>query len=314
MRSRVNISRGNFDGAIRDLNRIVRQFPRVPQPYYLLAAAHQGAGNLNEAVAVYSAIIKAFPADPQAHHLLGNLYRQQQKLPQARAAYEQALKINPDYLAAVEGILGLELAAKTYDAAHARVRAIVEKYPEKPLPHLLQARVYFAQNKNVEAEAAVKKAIELDPEFMVAHRTLADFYIRTKQADQAIAKLESIVQKSKKEVASLIQLGMLYEANNDFLRARKAYEKVLEVSPNSHVALNNLAAILSEREGDHENAFRYAKKAREVSPYDPFTADTYGWVLWKKGDYDQALNLLQQLPKVFLSPAKFNITSAWHTI
>ncbi len=37
-----------------------------------------------------------------------------------------------------------------------------------------------------------------------------------------------------------------------------------------------------------------ARRARDLRPYDPATADTLGWVLWQKHQYPQALSLLQE--------------------
>lgn len=294
LRSRVQISKGQVDNAISDLNRMIRQYPQVPQSYYLLASAYQVRGAVNDAIAVYTAIAKAFPNDPQAHHLLGGIYVQQRKLPEARQSYEAALKINPDYLAAIDDLIDLDVIRKDYDAALARAQVYLEKYPDKPMPSMLQAKVLFAQSKNDEAERAVKKAIELDPEFTPAHRMLADFYVRTQQTDQALEKLQAIVQKNPKDIGALVQMGMLYEAKSDFPRAQQAYEAVLAINPNNVAALNNLAYIVSEQKGELDRAYQYARKAREVSPYDGYTADTLGWITWKRGDYSQALAILQQ--------------------
>ena len=298
LRARLQISRGDWNNAISDLNQLIRRHPGAPQAYYLLASAHRARGNLDEAIAVYKAITQNFPKDPQALQMIGAVYRQQKKVPQARQAFEQALKVNPDYLAAIDSLVDLDIAAEQHEAALARIQGYVEKYPKSPLPPLLQGKVLFQQQKNAEAEAAVKKAIELDPEFAQAHRALADFYVRSQQTDKAIAKFEAILEDNKKDnkkdMASLIQLGMLYESKNNYARAQQLYEAVLKSNPNSIIALNNLAYILSERLGNVDRGLQYARRARDVAPYDASSADTLGWILWKKGEYAEALAALEQ--------------------
>jgi tetratricopeptide (TPR) repeat protein len=41
-------------------------------------------------------------------------------------------------------------------------------------------------------------------------------------------------------------------------------------------------------------AYEVARKARELLPNDPSTADTLGWILYKRGEYTWALSLLQE--------------------
>lgn len=294
LRAQIQINRGQVNDAIPELVRLTRSAPRVPQPQYLLAGAYLQQRSFAQAVAVYSNLAVRFPTDPQPYQMIGGIHRQQTNFPAARQSYEAALKINPDFLPAIDDLIELDILAQRPKDALARVQGYIEKYPDKPMPRLLQAKILFAENKNTEAEAAVQKAIELDPEFYSAHRALADFYVRTKQLDPAIQKLESMVAKNAKDVASLLQVGMLYESKTNFAKARGAYENLLKVNPSSIPALNNLAYILSERVGDLDAAYQTARKARDLDPYSPFVADTFGWILFKRGEYQPALAALQQ--------------------
>jgi Zn-dependent protease with chaperone function len=60
-------------------------------------------------------------------------------------------------------------------------------------------------------------------------------------------------------------LGDLFYNKKDWLRARMAYDKAIEISPNNHIALNNLAWLLStcedERFRDASKAIQLAEKA-----------------------------------------------------
>jgi tetratricopeptide (TPR) repeat protein len=77
-------------------------------------------------------------------------------------------------------------------------------------------------------------------------------------------------------------------------KARDTYEKLLALNPNSVVGLNNLAGLYSERLNQLDRAYELAQKARILAPGDGSIADTLGWVLYKRGDYQQALTLLQE--------------------
>ena len=72
-------------------------------------------------------------------------------------------------------------------------------------------------------------------------------------------------------------------------KARDAYERLLSINPNSISALNNLAYLYADRLNDLDKAYDLARKARDLQGNDPAIADTFGWVLSKRGEYQQAL-------------------------
>ena len=86
----------------------------------------------------------------------------------------------------------------------------------------------------------------------------------------------------------------VHERLKHFDAARKAYEEILTINPNSPRALHNLAVLYSEHLGNLDVAYDLAKKARETARNEPRTADTLGWISFKKGDYGNALPLLQE--------------------
>jgi tetratricopeptide (TPR) repeat protein len=91
-----------------------------------------------------------------------------------------------------------------------------------------------------------------------------------------------------------MQLALIYDKMKNFSAAREAYEKLLAINGNYTLALNNLAVIYSEDSGQLDKAQDLAKRARTAAPNDPHLADTLGWITFKKGDYRNALPLLQE--------------------
>src|SRR5207248_11668112 len=70
--------------------------------------------------------------------------------------------------------------------------------------------------------------------------------------------------------------------------------KVLALSPNFVPALNNLAYIYSEKLSNLDRATELARKAHELVPAEPSVQDTFGWVLYRQGKYQEAAELLGQ--------------------
>ena len=66
------------------------------------------------------------------------------------------------------------------------------------------------------------------------------------------------------------------------------------INPNFVAALNNLACLYTEQLNDLDKAYDLARKARDLQGQDASVGDTLGWVLYKRGDYQQALPILQE--------------------
>jgi tetratricopeptide (TPR) repeat protein len=190
----------------------------------------------------------------------------------------------------------LDLAAKQYATAIERVQKFIEKDPKQAQALALRAKIYLAQRDFTHAEPDLLKAIELDPKLEPAYLLLAQLYVASNRQEEAIAKLTAFVENNKSAQAApaLMQLAMLNEQLKNFAAARDAYEKLLTVAPNSPLALNNLAVLYSEHFAELDKAYDLAKRANEAAPNEPHLADTLGWILFKKGDYGNALRLLQE--------------------
>jgi Tfp pilus assembly protein PilF len=145
-----------------------------------------------------------------------------------------------------------------------------------------------------QAEAAFKKALDLNSSVLDSYMNLAELYTKVGKVDQAIHEYKTALSKDSKYVPAQMMLGVIFESNKDTVNAQSAYEAVLKVSPKFAPAANNLAWLLIEHGGNSDLALSYAQVAREQQPTDPHIADTIGWIYYKKGIYLKSLSLLEE--------------------
>ena len=290
----LKLRKGNPAAAVELLEPLTKERPQIAQAQYLLATAYLAQQKSDKALAVYRQMTELLPKDPRPSFLIGSVLLGQGQQAEARKAFEKANEISPDYLPAVERLVDLDLADKQYAAAMDRVQKVIDKNPKLASPWGLRAKIYLAQQDFAHAEPDLLKAIELDPKLEPAFVLLAQLYVASNRQEEAIAKLTAFVENNKGASAApaLMQLGMINEQLKHFDAARDAYEKLLAVVPNSVIALNNLAILYSEHFGQLDKAYDLAKRAKEAAN-EPHIADTLGWILFKRGDYNGALPLLQ---------------------
>jgi Flp pilus assembly protein TadD len=90
-------------------------------------------------------------------------------------------------------------------------------------------------------------------------------------------------------------LGMLYEELNRKDVARQYYERALKLDANDPLALNNLAYLLAENNGDLNLALSYAQRAKQRLPTFSEITDTLGWIYMKKNLTDNAIDNFKAL-------------------
>ena len=291
--SELKIRKGSAAAAIDPLKELIKERPQNTQAYYLLATAYLAQRQNAEAASTYQQMVALFPKDPQPSFLLGNVLLTQGQQADARKAFERAVVISPDYLPATERLIDFEIADKQYAAAMARAQQQIDKDPKQAQLWAVRAKVYLAQRDFTRAETDLLKATEIDPKFEAAHLLLAQLYVATDRQDQAIQKLNAFAEPNKSAPA-LLQLAAIYERAKNYAAARDTYEKLLAINGNNALALNNLAVVYSDRFDQTDKALDLAKRARMNFPNNPNLADTLGWVMFKKGDYRNALPLLQE--------------------
>ena len=69
---------------------------------------------------------------------------------------------------------------------------------------------------------------------------------------------------------------------------------IIENDPNNATALNALGYTLADNGIRLEDAYNYIKRAYELSPDDFYILDSMGWVLYRLGRLDEAIEFLQK--------------------
>jgi tetratricopeptide (TPR) repeat protein len=292
--AQINLSTGHGDKVIEPMTRLLKRRPDLRNAALLLAGAYGSLDRFDDAAVVLEELAKLAPQDPQSQIALGMTYRQAKRNDEARQAFEKAVQLAPNNLFAVDQLVELDLLQKRFDAARERVQRQFQKTPNLPASHFLEGKILVGEGKWDAAEAELQRTLQLDANFAAAYDLLIQSYLATNKLPQAISQLQQLLSKDPDNTPALMTLALVYDRMKDFPKARDAYEKLLATQPNFVPALNNLAYLYTEHLNNLDKAFERASKARELLGQDASVGDTFGWVLYKRGDYQQALTVLQE--------------------
>jgi tetratricopeptide (TPR) repeat protein len=290
--AQLDVKKGDVESALGLLEPLIARRPDLVEPKLLLADVYRLQNDFNDAQALYQQLEKSFPTNTNIPLLAGSTYVQQFNEDAARAEFNHVLKIDPANTSAEEELAQLDLTDKNYDAAQQRAQSLVSKNPQEAQPEVLLAKIFLDRGQTNQAEEALSKAARLPGGFQ-ANLLLAQLYFSLKQDKEALDMINLAMAKKPDEPALLMFLATIQTNQKDYPGAATTYEKVLAVNPQYSPAINNLAWLYSDQLGDMDKAYALAQRAHQLLPNDPSTADTLGWILFKRGDYTSALNMFQ---------------------
>jgi tetratricopeptide (TPR) repeat protein len=212
----------------------------------------------------------------------------------ARASLEEALKMNPADLRALQGLRQTYLAQKDPAGALQKVKEYAARQPKSAPVQDFLGILLMANGNRTEARTAFTTAKEADPKFTGADLSLVQMDAAEGKADAARSRLEVILKSNGSNLTARRWLGNLEEMRGNHDAAINHFRQVVANDPNDAQASNNLAFLLLEYHNDNDMALKFAEKAVALNPTTPEFCDTLGWVLYRKGVYNTAIQYLEQ--------------------
>src|SRR5439155_2779774 len=186
-----------------------------------------------------------------------------------RKAFEKAAHLSTNDLLVSYQLVDLDILDENYPAAFERVHDLLANNPKSAGAKFLEARIFLAQTNLNEAEAALQKALEWEPNFGSAYNLLTQTYVAANRLPEALEKLEQMLDRNPKNVRVLMEMALIFEKKGDIAKAARTYEDLLKISPQFIPALNNLAWLQSEKLGKLDDAYASPNKARHLAPQEP---------------------------------------------
>jgi tetratricopeptide (TPR) repeat protein len=219
------------------------------------------------------------------------------KMDEATALYERALAIDSTDFDALNGLINNVYSKQNrLDLAHARIDQAIGAKSDSPALHYLKAHVFGFEHNAGGAEAELRRALELDPNYLAAYFDLAALFVNTKQQERAIAEYQKVIERRPDDATTYTLIGMLEDSRQNYDAAIVDYRKAIELDPNSAIAANNLAwSYAVNGKGNLDEAVALAQGVVQRFPDVPGFADTLGWVYYKKGLHGPAVEQLQKV-------------------
>lgn len=322
---------GNRELMREMLARAVDASGRAPDETLRYAQFLAGENKLLPAESILIDALRLSPGEPRLLSMLGRIYLALQDWPRAEAVaaelegssnprdraigaglraevlsgqrqtdeaigYLQALvQSGDDSIATRIAIIRAHLAENQTDRALAYADQLVAEAPGRPEYRYIRASLQALVGQNDKAEATFRELVAEDAGRLPVWLSLISLVGSDPARQDEAERLIDTALKTHPDSGELkwAKAGRL-EKRGDFDGAIAIYEDLYRANSGNPIVANNLASLLSNHRTDSESLDKAEIIARRLRGSNfPAYQDTYGWIAYLRGNYDEALAELE---------------------
>ncbi|HWZ97599.1 MAG TPA: tetratricopeptide repeat protein [Candidatus Dormibacteraeota bacterium] len=214
---------------------------------------------VTRAVEQFREVVRLDPADTESALWLARLYRLQNKHEQAEGVLRGILKNEPDNEAGVEQLTQLLLDQGKSSEAVALLESVTGKTSSPTLLDLLGDA--YTQTKDLaKAEAAYRKATELDPSELSHQRGLGQTLLAEEKYPEALKVYQRLEDLMPDDADVYLHLAKIYREMHQLDKAEETLTKARQYLPDSLDVMYN-EAMLYQTQGRSEDAIQVLSDA-----------------------------------------------------
>lgn len=317
----------NRKAAERDLLASIAKKPSFVDAVTALGAIYEGTGRSKEAATLYRGFQEKHGPDAGIAESLAKIHLENQEYDEALAQLQIVEDADPENLGARLKIAFVMIEQKKYTEAASRLEEVLARAPDsdkarfylgavreelQQFPEAIEtfekipaSSPYYGESvvhaayllktagELEKAVALVEKGIEGKDDYPQLFALYASLLDEQKKYPKAVEVLGAATKKFPEHAQMRFFLGSMQDRVGDFEGMVSSMRKVLEIDADHVQALNFLAYSFAERNQRLDEAEKLVRKAALLQPKDGYVMDTLGWVLFKRGNFAEAVRVLE---------------------
>lgn len=204
-------------------------------------------------------LIKAHPQEAKGYSIAGDLRNLNNEPEKALEYYNKSIEKQKDIFSVWQQIFFINSDLKKYEELKNKTEEAKTYFPNQALVYFFNGLAHQQLKDNDKAINAYNRGVKMTGENNLLK---GQFYAN---------------------------LGNAYNDIKEYSKSDESFDKALEVNPKDAYSLNNYSYYLSLRSEKLDKAAEMSLRSNELEPNNSSFLDTYAWILYKKGDYKQAL-------------------------
>jgi tetratricopeptide (TPR) repeat protein len=256
-------------------------------------------GKLNQAIEAYKQVVQARPEDSASYIAMARAQVWAGKYVDAQTNAEYAILLNPNNSTA-HAVRGWALDfQKDFPQSETSIQRALEIDPNNALAHAYYAELLIDQVQSntgpldaiEKASAESRKALELDPTLLEAHRARGYVLYATQNYEQAIAEYQAAIAINKNIEDLQLNLGLSYralEANDEAIEAFAQANTLNPADPLPNLYISRIYANI----GNYARALQYAEQAMKAEQSNANYHGNLGVMFYRNFKYEEAIQEL----------------------
>ena len=260
MYAQVLIKAEDYEGAIEVYQKIISADPKDLESQFAVGLVYLQLDQDEQAESIFKKLLEQPEWQYQSRFYLGKIEEKQGHTKKALAWFDKVTDGPFVFDASISAISLLE-KDKQFDEASSRLSLLQAKFPKQKLRILLVQAELYSQQKQYE------KAFNLLTEALV------DF------PDQKELLYTRALMAERVDKPDIVEADL---------------KKILAMDPNNVEALNALGYTLLNKSNRYADAEKYLQQALRLAPDEAVIIDSYGWLQFRLGNTERALDYLQR--------------------
>jgi tetratricopeptide (TPR) repeat protein len=201
------------------------------------------------------------------------------------------------------------------EQAQKKLDLLVQSEPNDPGPLLAQVQLLGEDEIWDQLNQKVAEWQQKHPQDAATPLGIAAYLVTTDNSrarEIAEAVLRVTLQDNPKSQEAMVNLAILLYTTSRLAEAVPLYQRAIQVAPENLVALNNLAWIMCEEQGEYQQALALAEKGLKIAPQYIDLIDTRGMIHYRLGQLEKAIADFTKCLELYLDTAPAKVASRFH--
>lgn len=282
--------------ATRYAEQATERNPKNIDAWLFMGDLLRSQGLIEPALNAYDRVLHIKPDNISANIAKAYLHISQKEFAAAKLNIEAARKTDPAHIIVyyAQGLLDYNMG--NYSSARDALQQVLRVAPGHMPSLLLAGAVQFALGSMPQAEQHLKQYLEKNPDNLYARKLLATTFLKSDQADKALAVLKPALIEDQQDARLLAIAGDCFMQKKEFVKATEYFERASLLAPEA-AHIHTSLGLSKLAQGDNSRAMSELEQAVSLDQSSPQAGLILAITQLRLKQYDKALMTVQALEK-----------------